>query len=434
VKTFLLVFIMSLAYAQVLPPLPSIDELVPLPAIPETPLPSLPSVPGLPSLDDLPFPFIIPDLLGNDGQKIIDDFLECQQNASDPTSCFARLLENIERLFAGFAPVIPALEEAEQTAGYIDFVEESEAEHWAVRLPSIHIGVTEEYFACQDHLLNCETNFILTTIYLSKEAAEHAQEEIDEAWETFIKTLADDVDQAINQDPPCFVGGRAPTCPEVLGGNLPIPEPSCVARRVSQALADYLPQRNTEYWEKVLEALATYLPNTILWGATKAPFTVAIAPVVDVPKPNQYFAGFTSDPREYLYYLQTLQALGYPVMPGELLEGDIQEGLPGLVPLEAAKDDFEAASSFEYQEVGFSSFYELWPVTVWELIWDEGFLVSKPGVDIYCWLIVKVPLPPFKIPVPVYAPAVKAVTEYVSVSEGYSIPRLEGSPWTRPSY
>ena len=434
-------FLLSAAQAQIpgIPGVPGMPSL-PLPGLPDwgsLPIPQLPEIPGIPGLDDLPFPAITPDMLGPEGQAALAAYQACMDDGLD--GCLETLQAELERLFGTSLPDIPGVPglpepEVVETAGYVDYIEYIDPAHWTERLPNVSIGVLDEFRACQGKGFEDCDNFTLSTPFWLKSGGDKVIEDEKKAWEKFVKAVAADIDKKLNEDPPCFIGGHAPSCLEVPLGIVPIPDPVCIALRVAQGLAESLPVRSVEYWQDVLTSLVTNLPNSIVWGATKVPFTAAISPVVDLPQPEQYFQGYTDDPREYLYFYQALQLLGYPEVPLPILPGDTTKEVPGLVPFENTKTNYSAATPYENQEFGFVTFFELYPEVRWAFFYDSQFLNFLPSLKIYCNLGVRVPLPPFMIPVPVFAPATYGASEFDSVAEGYYIPKLEGSPLLRPTY
>ena len=421
-------------------PAPELPVDVPLPEISD-PGEMLPDLPDDFDLGEMPVPAIIPEILGPEGEAIVEEFERCKAESEDIDLCFETLEARYQELLGDLPfPPEPEVPEEERSGAYVDFMEFTDPTEWAVRLPSVHLGVTEEFEECSPDIVDCDVDFTLSTIFLPKELAEEAQEAIDEAWEKFVDAVIDDLDDAINKDPPCFINGYAPTCLGIVLGveSIPLPDFACAYQRILAELPTSIAEHNPVYWQEVAVALATHLPNSIPWGGTKLPFSVSVSPIVDAPQLTQYFSSDeVDDPRLYLYYAQAIQALGYPNMPAPLLPGDKREGVGGVYDIEKSKTEWAPATPYEYQEFGFASFYELWPEVTWTQFFDTAFLYVKPGIQLYCWaipLVLKVPL--VKVPTPAFAPALKGLSGYASVAESGYLGRveMEDRPLIRPRY
>ena len=294
-------------------------------------------------------------------------------------------------------------------------------------LPKVHFGYTKDHEACAEAMYDCPHPVTFQDVMLPVEFAEKAQEGIEEAWDTFVKNLASDINGQINTKPYCNLNGNI-YCLFMAVTGPPIPDPACIMLRIAQSLIEDLPVRQAEYWADVSVALATNLPNSVPWGGVYLPIaSVTTAPVFALnPAYEQYFSPVTDDPRERLYYVQSLYVAGYPSVPVPILPGDLAEGMPGLSPLEAAKPSWEAATPLENQDFGYASLYKVERNVKFAFIMDMGKL--NPGYVFYCDAFV-VDIPLFKIPLPVFAPTLEALTSYETVGEGGYISDAVGRPY-----
>lgn len=366
-----------------------------------------------------------PYALGALGQDLTQAYLTCTQTETAPSVCKETMLAALERELAILLPPAQPLPDEERAAGYVDFINFETDD-----VSTVAIGIYEKYQACKEQgLSNCEDKeFVFESVYWPEQEAEAAEQEIDEAWQTFVKAVAGDVHEDLNKDPTCFIGGT-PQCIAVVAGDFPIPDPICVTTRITQALLESIPKRNLEYWQSVVRILARHLPNATMWRDEGFPFDVIIAPIFDVPHPEQYFSQYGEETRAYLYFYQAVQVAGYPDIDVPLLPGDHIEEVPGLYLLEENKQDFETATPYENQEFGFSSFFELWPQSEWTWFFDDSGFTPKPALEIFCAIgTVRIPLPPFWVAMPALSPALKGFHEHFAVTEGYFIPRTKGEP------
>lgn len=440
-KRWLLVCLLVASFAQAqfdMPDLPDVPTVPGIPGMPgapdDIPLPGPPDegLPDVPGVGDLPYPVVTPEDLDLDQ----DAFDQCIEQNPDPDQCIQDLLNDLESQIPGLFPEPEPFPEEEKTAAYVDLIEFHEPQNWGIRIPSIHIGVYEEFEGCRDggSIIDCDDDFIVTTIYLPISMAEDAQEDIDEAWIKFKEAVADDVHEALNRDKPCVF---APQCWEIPFGKFPVPDFVCAVERTATTLLTSIPEHNATYWQDVITALATHLPNTIIWGGETLPFSVAMSPITDLPQIAQYFETQTDDPREALYELQAVQALGYPDVPLFALPGDKYIDIGGFSPIERGKVEYEAATPYEYQEFGFSTFHEVWPEISWEWYHYGNVLNFKPRIRLFCNIaVVKCYgcVLFLYVPWPFYAPALKGLYEFATVPESQWIPRAEGTPWYRIKY
>jgi hypothetical protein len=307
--------------------------------------------------------------------------------------------------------------------GFIDYIELADAP--GTDLPvygNIHVSTVEQVRACQASGDPFACNPITIRPYLPEEAAEKAQEGIEEAWDVFFENYTDTTDAEINKKPYCY---KPPVCLPVAQP-IPVPEPSCIAARLIEGKRKGLAQHQPKYWQDVTTALLTHLPNTIFWGQSLATGGTATAPIFSVlPKPQQYSQGYSEDVREVPYYTNGVppwNTTPIPYLPEEVVD-------VGVTPLENVKPNFEAATLLEYQNFGFSTFYMVRPELQTILTLDADLLPPElsPGVQIYCTLLlVDIPLP-VKIPIPSLDILPVAATSNVSVGEGYFIPHTSGS-------
>ncbi len=309
--------------------------------------------------------------------------------------------------------------------GFIDYIELNDAPGTDIPIyGNIHVTTVDEVRACQagDNRYAC--NPVTVRPYLPEEAAEKAQEDIEKAWDVFFENYTDTIDAEINKKPYCY---KPPICLPVAQP-IPVPDPTCIASRLIEGKRKGLAQHQPQYWQDVTTALLTHLPNTIFWGQPLATGGTATAPIFSlIPKPTQYFQSYSGDVREIPYYtngVPTWNTIPIAYLPEEVAS-------LGVTPLEEVKPNFEAATLFEYQNFGFSTFYMVRPELQTIITLDTDLLPPEisPGVQIYCTLLlIDIPLP-VKIPVPSIDILPVASTSNVSVGEGenHPIPHTSGS-------
>jgi hypothetical protein len=293
-------------------------------------------------------------------------------------------------------------------------------------LATIHIASALDWAACVASATVPRCQHITSRVYLPEEAAEPIEDELAELERDFRYNVAKEIDAEVNKLPPCYV---PPVCAPVPQP-LPIPEPTCVATRVSEGLAKGLAKYQPQYWLDVTKTMYEHLPNTIAWTAP-LPVGVLFAPIFSVePKLGQYFEGYSDDPRERAYMANGAPPHLFIPIAITPEEGDVAQ--PGVNPLEGIKRGWAAASYLEYQNWGFSSFYQL--SSEIRPVLFTGYDVFPPtiypGIRLYCTLgiVPYVPLP-IKLPLPIIAPVPMARVGVLSVPEGYEIPHTEGRPY-----
>ena len=281
-----------------------------------------------------------------------------------------------------------------------------------VCVPNIEVIHVEAFSACRGNLSGCEEKAAYSVPFISEEAGTDIEEDINEAWETFVDKTIDEVSSEINKLPPCWL----PTpCPPQVNWE-------CVASRLATAIetayTDYLP----EYWASVYESIAANAPFALHWRSALPDDGAVIAPMFSLtPKPEQY-AGLVQEPRDPAYYFQgpTFPRFPVPYQPNEL-----NEGYGGITELEVRKRQLEPATLLEYQQFGFVSIFEVYGEFRLEVLFK---LLRGP----YLYTACLIPAPPFIVPVPLPVPAPvyvpRAFTDWPSVPEGYGIPRVKGQP------
>jgi hypothetical protein len=172
-----------------------------------------------------------PFRLGDMGETLTQNYLTCTQTNPSPSTCKEAFLASLDLELAALLPSRQPLPEEARAAGYVDLINfETQG------ISKVSIGIYEKYEACKAQgLSNCEDkDFVFDSVYWPRDEAKKAEENIDEAWEAFVKAVANDVHEALNKDPACFVGGT-PQCVAVVAGDFPIPDPVCITTRITQA-------------------------------------------------------------------------------------------------------------------------------------------------------------------------------------------------------
>jgi hypothetical protein len=293
-------------------------------------------------------------------------------------------------------------------------------------LAEIHIASVPDWAACvaSETIMTCD--HILTRFYLPEDAAEPLSDELRDLEREFRKKVAKEIDAEVNKKPPCYV---PPVCAPVPQP-VPVPDPVCIATRVATGLANGLAKYEAQYWLDVTAAMYEYLPNTIAWNAPM-PVGMLFAPIFSLtPKLEQYFLRYSDDPRELPYMEQGVPPHIFVPLPITPEEADILH--PGINPLEPIKAQWATASYLEYQNFGFSSFYQLRTEIRPMLFFGSDIFPPNiyPGIQMYCTAVIipYVPLP-IKLPLTVMPPMPTAVTGVLSVAEGYEIPGTIGRPF-----
>ena len=278
--------------------------------------------------------------------------------------------------------------------------------------PNIETLHLEPFLKCSGNLSGCEEKVAYPVPFIPESSGTDIEEDIDEAWDTYVNKTIDEVSSEINKLPPCWI----PTlCPPQVNW-------ACVAERIADALVtsytDYLP----EYWTSVYESIATNAPLALHWRSALPDDGAVIAPIFSLePKPDQY-TDLVEDVRDGPYYFQGPL---FPRLPVPYLPKDLNEEYGGITELEERKRELELATLLEYQQFGFVTLFQVHGEFRLEILFK---LLRGPYLYTACLIpeppfIVPLPIP---VPTPVYVP--RAFTDWPSVPEGYSIPRIEGKP------
>lgn len=219
-----------------------------------------------------------------------------------------------------------------------------------------------------------------------------------------------------------------------------------VRKAIEEAHTTYL----KEYAQDVLKALAPSakffpLPWSSLDGAVVAP-TMSLKPDVAFLKNNSQEAasrlGGIFQATTYPYYFQGLSgpsvALRAHLLPQR---GDVLgvPGPPGVWKLEEFKRRWPVNNPAMYERFGYTNLFESWSETKPRLLPEAAsakplrqMIYLASGGNVYLPKIVPVPVPapmliePFAAGLPYTGP--KARFSWVSVAEGYEVPRVKGNP------
>ena len=278
--------------------------------------------------------------------------------------------------------------------------------------PNIETLHLEPFNDCSGNLSGCEEKVAYPVPFVPEDSGTNIEEDIDEAWNTYVNKTIDEVSSEINKLPPCWIPTPCP--PQINWG--------CVTERMADALvtsySEYLP----EYWESVYESIATNAPLALHWHSALPDDGAVIAPIFSyTPKPDQY-TDLVEDPRDAPYYFQGPL---FPRLPVPYLPDELNREYGGITDLEERKRELEIATLLEYQQFGFVTFFQVYGEFRLEVL----FKVARGA---YLYTACLIPLPPFvvlvpvPVPTPVYVP--RAFTDWTSVPEGYAIPRIKGKP------
>lgn len=278
--------------------------------------------------------------------------------------------------------------------------------------PNVETLDLAAFQACRGNLSGCEGKVSYPVPFIPETSGTAIEADIDTAWETFVNQTIDEVGTDINKLLPCWL----PTpCPPQVNW-------SCVSDRMADALAtayrEYLP----EYWTKVYESIATHAPFALHWHSAFPEDGAVIAPVFSlIPKFEQY-AGLIEEPRDPAYYFQGPL---FPRLPVPYVPDELSHEYGGMTEKEEAKRSLAPATLLEYQQFGFVILFEVYGEFRLELLFK---LARGPYLYTACLIVV----PPFVVPVPIPVPTPvyvpRAFSDWPSVPEGYSIPRIKGSP------
>jgi hypothetical protein len=228
-------------------------------------------------------------------------------------------------------------------------------------------------------------------------------------------------------------------------------------KRVTSAIGRAHTKYLVEYQKDVAEALlpgkrALFFP--LPWRSHLPGDGAVVAPVFDLNfNPNQFKElaqqasqklGGLEGANAYAYYFQTLPGLGInrsPTLNLHLLPGrtDVLYTPPGVWKLEEMKRWLGPANLVYYENFGYASFFEVWS-QVDTAVLPEGqpllrnIIYGATAVILDCKILsvscvpiplpVPIPIPPFKMP---FA-GPRTYWGWVSVPEGYAIPRVKGEP------
>jgi len=225
------------------------------------------------------------------------------------------------------------------------------------------------------------------------------------------KTI-DTANEELNAFPFCWVPNVCPAVTINWG---------CVVERQLKAIEQSLTEHLPTYWDEVRAAIMTHLPTALWWRSPLPETGAVIVPVMSFePKPQQY-AELFEGPRDPAYYVQ-LYFL--PRVPVPYTQDEVPGEPPGIPELEERKRQLEPATLLEYQEFGFTSFFQ-----VYGDFQNTLFFKLLRGPYVWAACIAYAVLIPIPVPAPLFIPLVpKAFHGYESVPEGYGIPRVEGRP------
>lgn len=278
--------------------------------------------------------------------------------------------------------------------------------------PNVEVMHLESFYACQGNLSGCEETVVYSIPFVLESSGKTVEEDIDQAWTSFVDKTLNEVTTEINQLLPCWIPTPCP--PQV--------DWACIAERMAKALktsyAEYLP----EYWASVYKSSAVNTPLALHWRSALPDDGAIITPVFSLtPKPDQYL-DLAEQARDYAYYFQGPL---FPSLPVPYLPQELNAEYGGLSDLEVRKQKLEPATLLEYQQFGFVSFFEVYGEFRLELLFD---ILKGPYLVAACLI----PSPPFVVPFPIPVPTpvfvARAFTDWPSVPEGYPIPRIKGQP------
>jgi hypothetical protein len=311
----------------------------------------------------------------------------------------------------------------DEAAGVASFIDIEGAGTWVAAcleregdpracVPNVETLALEPYRACRGSLAGCEEKMAYPAPFIPEASGQAVESDMQAAWDTYIARAIDEVNAHLNPLPPCWL----PTpCP-------PAVDWACVAERLAEAVAIILRDHLPAYWADVYASLATNAPLALHWQSLLPGDGAVIAPVFSLtPKPGQY-AGLVVEPRDAAYYFQgpLFPRLSVPYAPVEL-----NPAYGGLTEKEDAKRSLEPATLLEYQQFGFAVFFqvfgEMWLGVVFDLT-RGPYLAGACLIPIPPFLVL-VPVP---VPTPLYSPRV--FSAWLSVPEGYPIPRVRGVP------
>ena len=278
--------------------------------------------------------------------------------------------------------------------------------------PNIEVIDLEVFYACEGHLATCEETVAYAIPFVPESAAETVEEDISKAWESFVNKTITEVGSEINQLLPCWI----PTpCPPQVNWE-------CVSERMGTALTtantDHLPK----YWTDVYESVAINTPLALHWRSALPNDGAIINPIFSLePKPDQY-AGLAEAPTDYPYYFQGPL---FPRLPVPYLPNDLNPEYGGINELEERKQQLEPATLLEYQQFGFVSLFQVYGEYRLELLFD---ILQGPYLVTACLIAVPPFIIPFPIPLPTPVFVARAFTDWPSVPEGYTIPKIKGQP------
>lgn len=279
-------------------------------------------------------------------------------------------------------------------------------------MPNVEVIVLESFRSCRGNLSGCEEKVAYPIPFISEESGTAIEEDIGEAWDSFVDKTIDEVGSRVNELPPCWLPTPCP--PQIDWG--------CVANRMAAAIetayTDYLP----EYWASIYESIAANAPFALHWQSAFPDDGAVIAPVFSLTPKHEQYAGLIEAMRDTPYYFQgpLFPRLPVPYQPEEL-----SREYGGIGELEERKRQLEPATLLEYQQFGFVSIFEVYGEFSLELL----FKIERGP---YLFTACLIPVPPFIVPVPIPVPTPvygpRASTDWPSVPEGYDIPRIKGQP------
>jgi hypothetical protein len=283
-------------------------------------------------------------------------------------------------------------------------------------VPNTEVVDVSRFEDCQEDLATCEDRYAYTVPFIPEDSADQIEEDIDEAWETFVDDTIATGNDRVNDNPKCYV--PLSFCPAIIRWD-------CVMERVADTLRISVTEHQPEYWKAVGETLLTHSPLALYWRAPLPTQGAVISPVTALTPNPEVYRQLLDEPADAPYFM------GPPLMPNlpvPALPGDIQEPWPGLYDKELRKYGLDLASVAEYQQFGYSSFF----ITHGELE-AKLFFKALSGPYIWTWCLTPT-LPPIPVPIPipiflVFNPATpRAFTTWDSIPEGYPIPWIKHDP------
>lgn len=324
----------------------------------------------------------------------------------------------------------------------------------AASMPYVHFGHESAYYHCLEsgNLDACSETYLISRPALPEHLGAEASAAIEKAWQKFNTNVIEDIHHALNTGERCY--SPVPQCWTAIFGIPPkpaLPRPDCILRKVATELPQALLRHYPTYLAEAFEAVATHLPNSLIYGFNNDsgnpianPLTGSLLAPLYAPDaildfdpstlPISLDALKTTDLttlspelRAQIYYHQTYLAqmgiyLNTPVLPHETTGNG-----PGVAAFERDKQDFTAGSALDQEYKGYTFLYQLQAPTRSHVFYDTSFSLftpQKPSVDVKCASGVSIPLYFFPVPVPSTLPIFEDRT--IAIGEGHFIPDTTG--------